>query len=237
MSIYGPRDPNAGCWECPYCPYRIYHDHPNGWKDAVASHETAHREHPVPKRPTTLAAKLAVEKELSKYRPVATAIARSWGPIAGLDEDDVEQEALIALMEAHVNYDPERAVPFHLFADKVIRLRLCDIETKANRQKHRPLNTAIVVVKGPDGQDIPMLELLPHRVPTPHRIAIGRETLHELADAIEHQLTPAERLAIRGVLNGVEYRDLAASFEAGERGVDNAVQRARRKLRVVAGMV
>lgn len=233
VNIYGRHNPGAGCWECPHCPYRIHDDHPNGWEDAVVEHELAHELSPTPKAKRTPSPRDVIERELAKHRPIATAISRSWGPIPGLETDDIEQEGLIALLEAHVNFDPGRGVTFRRFADTVIRLRLHDLETKARRQKHAPLNTAIVAVKGKNGQDVFLVEFVGDRAPTPHRVAIGRETLHELAFAIEFTLTESERLAIRGVLNDTPYSVLAVGFEAGERGVDNAVQRARRKLRLV----
>lgn len=237
MSIYVNRDPNAPCWKCPFCTYRIHHDHPGGWKDAVAAHQTAHRESSTPKRiHRTQEQRQAVEDALAKHRPMVAAIARSWEPIPGTDVNDVEQEGLIALLEAHEHFDPGRGVPFDRFADTVIRLRLHDFATKLQRKKQAPLNTAVVAVKGDDGQDVFLLELLADRAPTPHRVAEGRETLAELAYTIETVLTLVERTAIRGVMNGVEYRVMGESFVDGERGVDNAVQRARRKLREVAGM-
>jgi RNA polymerase sigma factor (sigma-70 family) len=232
LSIYIQLDLGGPTWDCPFCPYRIHHNHPTGWKDAVTAHKQAHPEKP--KRSYTPERKAEVERQLAKHRHIATAIARSWGPIPGLGEEDVEQEGLIALLEAHENYDPGRGVPFPRFAETVIRLRMHDLETKAKRQKHAPLNTSVVAVKGRDGQDVFVLQLLADRTPNPHRVAVGRETLRELALAIEDGLTDAERAAIRGVLNGRPYSELAAGFEAGERGVDNAVQRARRKLRLIA---
>lgn len=237
MSIYVNRNPNAGCWQCQLCPYRIHHDHPGGWKDAVRAHETAHREAAVVAPARTVSQKQEVERQLAKHRPLVVSITRSLAPVPGLGADDVEQEGLIALLEAYENYDPGRGVPFERFADTVIRLRFKDLMTKATRKKHEPLNTAIVAVKGDDGQDLFLLELLADRTPTPHRVAVARETLAGVIAAVKHKLTEPERIAIRGIINDVPYTTLAESFEFGERGVDNAVQRARRKLRVViAGM-
>lgn len=143
----------------------------------------------------------------------------------GLEVADVEQEAMIAVLEASQRYDADRGVPFPRFADTVIRLRLNDLHARVARQKHVPLNTAVVVVHGPDGQEIQMLELLAARTPGPYRIVAARETLGELAAAIRSDLTPMERRSLAGVVNGVPYDEIG-----DRRSVDNAVQRARRKL-------
>jgi len=167
--------------------------------------------------------------------PMVRGIARDY-EIPGMTVEDVEQEGLVALMEAARNFDRSRGVPFAAFANTVIRLRLSDARTKATRQKHEPLNAAITTVVNDDGAELELLELIADRSPSPDAVAASREALRDLALAIEHDLSEAERIAIRGVTNGVPYDELARRLRvpAGRRYVDNCVQRARRKLRAVA---
>lgn len=162
-------------------------------------------------------------------------IARHY-EIPGMEVDDVEQEGLIALLEAARRYDPNRGTTFKQFASRVVNLRLDDAWTKATRLKHGPLNTAVVTVTNQDGAQIEMLRLLPDPTPDPSEVAIAREDLEMLAGAIHHDLTAGERTALLGVMNERPYREIADDCGMGGSGtryVDNAVQRARRKLRIV----
>lgn len=172
-----------------------------------------------------------VDQLIVRWWPMVRGIARDY-PLPGMAVEDVEQEGLIALLEAARRFDPERGVPFASFANTVVRLRLNGIAVKANRHKHDPLNNAASSATR-YGKREPLLALLADPSPEPDRVAIARELLRILILAVRDDLTEAERVAIQGVLNEHTYREIANDLNAGGalRYVDNAVQRARRKLR------
>lgn len=142
--------------------------------------------------------------------------------IDGADENDAKQIAMIAVEEAKANFDAELGVPFEAFAVDVAKRRLSDAQTAAGRQKHRVLTTAMREGEIEPGET---LELLPDRAPDPYEVVVHRIELRAIIAALP-MLTELERIALRWVLNGESY--------AGSREVDNAIQRARRKLRLVA---
>lgn len=128
--------------------------------------------------------------------------------IPGSDQDDVHQEAMIALWIASETWDQRRG-PFRPFAALVIRRHLIDAVKTACREKHRYLTLAV-------------------RDPLSVEAADQREhvDLGPLVEAIK-VLSPLERdCLIRVVINGEPY-------SIGGKRVDNAVQRARLKLRLV----
>lgn len=147
-------------------------------------------------------------------------------PIDGADVDDGMQVGLLAIEEARAHYNVTLGVPFEAFAWDVARRRLYDARVAASREKHLILTQAVRVVGvDPDDEPEPVLELLPSRAPDPYDVVVHRLELRAIIDALP-RLTENERIALAWVLNGESYK--------GSRVVDNAIQRARRKLRAVA---
>lgn len=145
--------------------------------------------------------------------------------IDGADADDAKQVAMIAVEEAKANYNPTLGVPFEAFAVEVAKRRLHDAQSAAGRHKHRVLTASVRTTGNADGEETPVLELLPDLTPDPYEVVVHRLELAAIIAALP-SLTELERVALRWVLNGESY--------AGSREVDNAIQRARRKLRSVA---
>jgi DNA-directed RNA polymerase specialized sigma24 family protein len=84
----------------------------------------------------------------TKHRSIALAIAPEWR-IPGLDQDDVRQEALIALWEACGSHDKTKG-PFPAFARLVIKRRLRDLLQAATRQKRTADLDPFTEPVGPD---------------------------------------------------------------------------------------
>lgn len=156
-------------------------------------------------------------------RPMARSIAREFY-IAGSDRQDVEQEALIGLWIAARDYKPDLG-SFKPFASLVIKRRLVSCVKMANAGKHAPLNQSLRARIGPEGKEERVDELLPnlHQVVD---VAENRERLALVIAAIDTDLTEFERRCVVGIATGMEYIELGPYKK-----VDNALFRARRKLR------
>lgn len=163
---------------------------------------------------------------LEHHRDIARAIAAGIF-LPGCDRQDVEQVALIALWEADRRYDPARGVPFRRFAAEVIRRRLADAITAANRMKHQTLTVALRSGTGEDGGQVEPIDYVSSRTrvesPVEERV-LELEQLRELVAAI-NELSPLERRSIIRCINGIGPADKAD---------DNALWRAKRKLRKAA---
>ena len=148
----------------------------------------------------------------TKHRPLARAVAGEFY-VPGAGRDDVEQEALIGLWVAARTFDRERNASFPSFARLVIRRRLSSILKAALREKHMVLTGAArdeVQIEG--GTE-------------PDRVVIARDRLQRLVVAVS-ELSPLERAAVAHVSSGHAYRH--------DKQIDNAITRARKKLREVA---
>lgn len=132
---------------------------------------------------------------------LAYSIARGFH-LPGQDRDDVRQEALIALWVGLRSHDPAR-VPLKPWLSFVVRRRLIGALQAATRPKHRVLSEA-------------------EPLDDPARSEQPRSS--DLA-ALLAPLTLLEARACVGVAVGMEYAELGPV-----KAVDNALQRARRKL-------
>jgi RNA polymerase sigma factor (sigma-70 family) len=141
----------------------------------------------------------------TRHRRIAAQVASDFR-IPGFDTDDVRQEALIALWEAARSYDPQRG-PFPPWARRVITARLTDLLRVHTKRGQAPRHVELHdIFEAPDG-------------------SAGVDAVRRVVATLP-SLTDLEREALACVLNGDAY--------TGDKRIDNAAQRARRKLRGAA---
>ncbi len=145
----------------------------------------------------------------------------------GCTHEDVAQAAFIGLSKAIRTFDARRGSTFGSFAYLCAERQVQTLAKMARAGKHKALTSA-TSLDAPVAEDMPPMEL-PSRM-TPERIVASRETFQEICTAIDGDLTPSERAAVLGFASGCSYDEIAGSYK----GVDNALQRARRKLAPLA---
>jgi RNA polymerase sporulation-specific sigma factor len=153
---------------------------------------------------------------------LADRMARGWY-LPGADDDDVRQVARIAAWESTRCYRPELGASELGFARIVIGRRLREALTAARRRKHGPLTDAVTVAVDEDGDQVVVLELIPDRRVDVAELVEQRDALGRLVDALGG-LTELERRTLVDVANG-------RTAATASKSVDNALQRARHKLR------
>ena len=141
----------------------------------------------------------------------------------GLEDDDLVQEGLIGLYNAIESYDAHRGVPFRAYATTCIDNRMTSAVRGAGRKKHRPLSGYLSL--SDDGAAV-----LPGGE-TPEELAIARESYVSLQNKIQDELSPFEREVLSLYLDGSDYLAIAKLLDVSAKSVDNALQRARKKLR------
>lgn len=160
---------------------------------------------------------------VAEWLPLAYVISRGYF-IPGGDRDDVRQEALIGLWVACRDWDPARG-SFKPFAVMVIRRRLATAVKVATAGKHRCLTdaarTAVVDADVADAVD----EIAAGH--TTEDIVEARARLAATVAVVRDRLTEPERRAVVGLLDGRAYVEIGP-----KKRVDNALWRARRKLRI-----
>jgi RNA polymerase sporulation-specific sigma factor len=176
----------------------------------------------------------AQERLVQRYRWVcATMAARYFLP--GGERDDLYQEAMIGLLRAIRDYHPGRGRQFRSFVALCVRRQVITAVKYATRLKQEPLNAARSLDE-PLWEHDPGSPLLgdlledPQAHPLDEMVAQD-ETHRELADTMNRVLTPYEVAVLRGYLAGQSYAAIAEALGTHAKSIDNALLRARRKLR------
>lgn len=144
--------------------------------------------------------------------------------LPGSDREDVVQEAMIGLLVAIRMYDGKGA--FYRFAVLVIRRWLSTELKSARCGKRRLLTESVRVMHDKDsGIDYPAAEQIEDPRGDVVDLLSRREDFARLI-AATHALSDLEREGLRFVIDGVNY--------SGNKRIDNAIQRAREKLRDAA---
>ena len=177
-----------------------------------------------------------VEFLLDKYKPLVKSKAKSMN-ILGADSDDLIQEGMIGMFKAVRDYDSGRDASFFTFADLCVSRQMYTAVTASRRQKHAPLNTYISLslrAMDKDGEDS-MAELSDtisdNPSGNPEAIIIDRENVEAIEKWIDTELSGFERDCIELYLTGMSYSEIARVLSKDEKATDNALNRAKNKLK------
>ncbi|MBO4413924.1 MAG: sigma-70 family RNA polymerase sigma factor [Clostridia bacterium] len=145
---------------------------------------------------------------MEEYAPLLESAAASFSDKTGLSRDDVYQTASLALHRAYLTYTEGRGVTFGLYAKICVR-NACVSEQRKRSADERRRNRSVSAAVTAD-------EILP-----------GFDRL-DLAS-----LTELEKNVIKSRAEGLSYSDIADRFGIGTKSVDNALRRAKNKLRAI----
>lgn len=158
-----------------------------------------------------------VTELISRYTPVVFSLARKYS--AGADYEELVSDGLGALLSAVSAFDASKG-SFAAFASACISNRMKNTLDRASRRRARLA----------DGEE---LESVRDSAPTPEERVIGLESAAEMNLLIRTLLTDMERQCLEGVIMGYSYAEIAERTGLERKSVDNAVARARAKLRPV----
>jgi RNA polymerase sporulation-specific sigma factor len=161
---------------------------------------------------------------LERYLPLVRRRANAFRSM-GVEPDDLVQEGLIGLLYAARAYQKDHGASFETFAYRCITNRLRTAVIAAGRT---PLALRYDGSLKPGGG-----ELCSTLQQDPEEIFIDREETQRWLDRMSSLLSGFEKQAIWLYLRGYSYQEMAASLQSTTKAVDNALQRARRKLRAV----
>ena len=166
--------------------------------------------------------KAAFEELLEQYEPLilseaARVIERS--PELGSEADDLRQEGRLALCDAARSFKEGGGVTFGLYAKICIKNRLRSYLRKYNARKRKEqkmlAGAKTVTDKKNVGDDL----------------LLALERSEELRRVIDSELTEFERKALTEYLRKKSYADIAKELQKPVKSVDNAICRAKTKLR------
>jgi RNA polymerase sporulation-specific sigma factor len=167
---------------------------------------------------------------LRRYEPLVRHIARALY-LPGGETDDLAQCARLGIVDAMRAWDPKRGVPFRSFAWLCATREARMAVNSARAGKHQPLNSARPLhATDHDGLALEdTVEDTSRPDENPVAKAIAREQLQCIVDRAS-TLTTLERRALAMSANDCGHREIASTLGIRQRAVNNALQRARRKL-------
>lgn len=154
-----------------------------------------------------------------RMTPRLCALAVRYRGVSGLEADDLIQEGLLGLLAAVHSYR-EDVGDFSAFAVTCMRNRVISAVRRQLPLGEFETQTAEDVL-----QEIP-----DEGQADPERLLIRQEEAKRLMRRLREQLTPLEYTVLIAQTAGKRYREIAAMAGVSEKAVDNALQRARRKL-------
>lgn len=160
---------------------------------------------------------------LERYLPLVRSRANAFRQ-KGIETDDLVQEGVIGLLYAIRAYDHRPGVSFETFAYVCITNRLRSAVAAVGR---KPDTVSL------DGC-LSLGETLHHLAQEeedPQEIVISRERFDQWLQRVAARLSGFEHQVIRYYLGGYSYQEMAQLLQSTTKAVDNALQRARRKLR------
>ena len=148
--------------------------------------------------------------------------------LAGGDWEDVVQEGMIGLFLAIRNYNGSRNTSFRTFATLCVTRQIITAVKSATRQKHIPLNHYVSLSGDENREYIESGDK--RRTLNPEQIVLDREFRERIGRECGRFLSELETKALSCQLQGMGNAEIARRLGRSTKSIDNARQRARKKL-------
>ena len=177
----------------------------------------------------------AFEQLLGRYvRLIKSWTRKYWCAYRIADYDDLEQEARIAFLGAVNSYDQTQS-GFFGFAQMCVTRRLQSVVKSTRRLKNCPPPGMVVLSTSSsscDGDDRDLIEAVPNPAACdPLNLVVARDAARRLWSVAGSALSGLELEALKRRAWGASYQEVAAELGVSQKSIDNAMTRARRKLR------
>lgn len=136
------------------------------------------------------------------------------------DAEDAAQEGLLGLLSAVRSFDLSRDAAFRTYASACVRNRLLSFWRRRAARVSEVLLEDVAAVTDTAAGD-PALQM------------VEREAAEQTLQRIKEALSRREYAVLLRYLDGLSYTTIAAQLQMTVKAVDNALQRARAKLRVL----
>ncbi len=166
--------------------------------------------------------KQAMEELVEIFMPLLKSYARTYFLLGG-DKDDVLQEGMLGLFFAVRDFDPKQG-PFFPFAVMCIKGRIYAAIRQSRSNKQSPLNSCVELTEN---------EFLVSDDPI--EILLKKEWTEAFWGAVNTRLSKTEKKVVEAYLAGKSYAEIATELNKDVKTVDNALSRARHKLKAELG--
>ncbi len=156
---------------------------------------------------------------ISRYMKTVIAYATKYSKVA--DYEELVSDGMQSLLGAIRSYDSSKG-EFSTYVGVCINNRMKNVARRTlSRTAHFSDN---------DGND-EGLERVPDPAPTPEELVMQREEDKQFFENLKQGLSELELHCIEGVIMGFSYEEIASGLGTDKKSVDNALSRARTKLR------
>ncbi len=169
--------------------------------------------------------KAAADILLKRYKNTVLSIARRFF-LSGGETEDLVQEGMCGLYSAIGGYE-EGKTPFSVYAARCIRNRIIDAVKSDCGAKNSALNNFLPIVEVGE-------ELYPSPE-NPEDELIKRENRKEFLQRISKNLSSFEFKVTVMYMDGLTMAEMSSATEKPVKSIDNALQRAKRKLITLFG--
>ncbi len=160
-----------------------------------------------------------INELVSRYMKTVFALAAKYASSA--DYDDLVSDGMLGLLSAIRTYDPSRG-EFAAYAAVCIDNRMRSAVRRYNAWAEHISDSS------PSSEE---LERVPDPSPTPEDLVIRHEDDRLFFENIKRILSTMELRCIECVIMGLSYEEIASRLGTDKKAVDNALSRARTKLR------
>ncbi len=181
----------------------------------------------------------AEETLMRKYSGIVKGKAKAYYMV-GADADDVIQEGMIGLMKAIRSFNPEKKATFATFAEVCITRQIISAIRKANRIKHKPLNTSVSLnrpiasdyeLSGGENDGVTLGDTLyAADAYSPEAMLIIKDVTAYILYNGDNVFSDFEMQVLSEAIKGYTYDQIADKLGKSKKSIDNALQRTKRKV-------
>ena len=143
----------------------------------------------------------------------------------GIESEDLFQEGLLGLHNAVRSFDENGGASFRTYAGICIHNRLVSAVRTANTDKNKINNISVSLDDETDLRSLPLTE--------PENVVIIKEDFQGMVDYLKTNLSETELSVLSLYLEGNSYDEIAKTLEITKKACNNAMQRVRKKLRIM----
>lgn len=156
-----------------------------------------------------------------RYLGKISSIARKYSA-QGYEQSDFVQEGLLGLLYAAKTYDPKKGMSFKSYLSLVAERRFISIIRRQSAQRSVP-SSAIVELDGIDGEIVDLSYSPEEQIMLKEQIELAMQRLRGI-------LSKRELEVLMLYNEGLSYNSIGKKLGISEKSVDNALQRARKKI-------
>lgn len=171
----------------------------------------------------------AITALIVRYKPLVNMLTRKYFIYRGVDNDDLVQEATLALVKAVRRHDPAKGSQFKTFAFQCIDNRLRDIVRINHSINNEGFNASLSLTEldGNESEKITDTQAV-----SPLDRAISNEGVEKILTLAKDELSQKQYDVLMLFLEGYSYQEIVERLALkNTKQVDNALAAARRTLR------